>query len=110
MEVEEVPHGDPSSQSDVTGSEDDKPLAPKVPPKAPPRACCPRSEQFAPVPVFLPVLLLVQTCGGLPSPLASPFGVGLGSAASAVSIMTSELVDINADERRLINAFEDSAL
>ncbi|KAK1800955.1 hypothetical protein P4O66_004716 [Electrophorus voltai] len=35
--VEEVPHGDPSSKSDITASKDDEPPAPKALPKALPR-------------------------------------------------------------------------
>ncbi|KAK1787440.1 hypothetical protein P4O66_002737 [Electrophorus voltai] len=46
MEVEEVPYGDPSSQSDVTGSEDDEPPATKATPKAPPRACRPGTSKL----------------------------------------------------------------
>ncbi|KAK1794589.1 hypothetical protein P4O66_001310 [Electrophorus voltai] len=46
MEVEEVPHGGPSSQSDVTGFVDDEPPAPKAPPKAPPRAHRPEASKL----------------------------------------------------------------
>ncbi|KAK1784198.1 hypothetical protein P4O66_003969, partial [Electrophorus voltai] len=38
MEVEEVPQGDPSSQTDITGSKGDEPPATKASPKALPRA------------------------------------------------------------------------
>ncbi|KAK1800391.1 hypothetical protein P4O66_005622, partial [Electrophorus voltai] len=46
MEMEEDPHGDLPSHSDAKGSENEEPPAPKALPRAPPRACRPRSNKL----------------------------------------------------------------